>query len=529
MTYLSHNNNITSYFNNWPAKQRLDTIINHEDPQKLMAKLPVLDIIFMIRDVGLESSLELVELLSPKQIQYIIDLEAWPNDIIHHQKLADYFALFFASCRDKAIDKISVLDIELIGLLFKKLSLIYDTTLEEEPDSYGDLYSISPGGQFIVCFIENHLSQYLHMYLEDLYNRDLSLALRFLRELRFELVTNLEEECQKARQHRLQDLGLMPREERLEFFSSLSIHEVRKIINHNANQEHNNNIYLSPSPYAKDNKYPLLKSLFLLLSDQEKQAFDIRIRHITLNMHASLNGDFGEQKSIKLTGEYVKFLCELALMQLNNHDLNENIKHVDPKYLVRLGRTSLLAMRKRLYQASFDHNIVLGKNFALVDTPLRELAKAISLPEPRFYDGLIDPNKYDVRYFASIHDIKASMDAINEIIFRGQFIGIKGLGFSVDNLSELNLSHASIIARTLINKYLENKNLLTKITTDSLIKNNDRLHDKFIQSSRQYVDDISTLLTKDSNNDFLDINNKAHRLLNAIFAQLEQNSSLLLN
>jgi hypothetical protein len=536
MGYLADINNDNISLNHLPAKKRLDAIINHPTPKELVQSMPVLDVLWTIREVGFESSIEIIELLHKNQIKKILDLEVWPNDKLDSKKLGGYFSLLFAASHDTAMEQISGLDIELIGLLFKKATQIYDTSLEEEPVEYPDLYSITPNGQFIVCFklASDPLCQALHTYLEELYARDLSFALQLIRDLRFELTSLLEETSQRWRQSRLQDLGLLPREERLEYFSPIALSEVRKILNTGYTNQRTSDVGLRPFFSLVDIRFPFLRAVVSSLTNEQTEFFWLRIRHITLNMHASLAGDFGDQESIKTTAEYVKFLCELGIMQFCQgllDNIKEDVKTLEPKVLVRLGRTTLITLRRRLHQAMRDGNILLGEKFLYVDSPLREVAQALCLAEPRFYEGLVNITKHDVRYFTSINEVKATLDAIYEIIFRGRFLGLKGIGLTSTDLLGINLSHAGIIARVLVNRYLDKKDGRLKIETNAMhhINNHDQgLKEDFINKSRQYFDEIACLLANNAD-ELEDFKDRAHNFLNAIFAQLEQNPSLLMD
>ncbi len=211
--------------NQLPPKKRLDIIINHPAPIELVRSMATPDLLLTIREVGGESSLELVEMLHPSQVQELLDLEIWSHDRLNTEVAGFYFSLLFEANRDTAIAQMHGLDIELIGLMFKLVAEIYDATSNEEPDDYPDLYSITPDRRFIVCFPEKEgclgLQQSLHTFLEELYGRDLQFALRLLECIRFELTSGLEEESLRFRKGRLLELGILPEDERLEYFSLL--------------------------------------------------------------------------------------------------------------------------------------------------------------------------------------------------------------------------------------------------------------------------------------------------------------------
>lgn len=540
MIHLTDINNELSLLNKLSPKKRLDAILGHSSPLKLVRSMPVTDLLLTIRQIGFESSLELIEMMHPKQIAALFDLEIWTNDQLNLEQAGGYLSLLFAASKDAAVAQIHGLDIELVGLMLKNVANIYDTSLNEEPVDFPDLYSTSPDGRFIVCFIEDestkNLAAALHTFLEELYGRDLPFVLRLLETLRFELPSDLEELSLRWRESRLLDLGIMPREERLAFFAPLAMAEVRRIMASPQQQPPSSpeNFHLRPLATSCDGRYPFLRTALEGSLDEHKELFWLRLKHAVINMHASLSGDFGDEEAIINTAEYSKFLAELGLMQLCQGSINHGtdiITKTAPKYLIRLGRTALVAMRKRLRTALADGALLLGHEFRYADSPLREMARALCLPEPRYYEGLLEPEKLIIRHFASINELNATLHAVNELIFRAQLIGRHGFGVSEDMMGTLELSHAGIVARVLINQYAGRTELLAEIKPQeigSIIGKSGGLSRDFTLHTRQCIATISGRLSTTLAQDPEAVDTKAQNFLNAVLAQLERNPSLLL-
>ncbi len=55
------------------------------------------------------------------------------------------------------------------------------------------------------------------------------------------------------------------------------------------------------------------------------------------------------------------------------------------------------------------------------------MARALKLSEPRFYEGLLDLSKFEVRFFSTLVELNASLKAVHELRFRAQFLGPRGL------------------------------------------------------------------------------------------------------
>ncbi|HXW60520.1 MAG TPA: DUF6178 family protein, partial [Myxococcota bacterium] len=226
-------NNALETVRKLPAKKRLDAILEYPDQAELVKALTPQDLLLTIEEVGGEHALELIELLKPKQVKELFDFALWDNDTLDVEKTGHWLSLLFEANADRAIEQIDGLDIELLGFMFKLVADMYDVTLEEEPPETCELMSKSPDGRFIICFKDHDqykgLARAMYNYIESLYGVDMKRALSFLEQVRFELSSGLLESSFRFRDARLLDWGILPRDERLAYFSTLSVGQLKKV------------------------------------------------------------------------------------------------------------------------------------------------------------------------------------------------------------------------------------------------------------------------------------------------------------
>ena|SRR5579871_1687757 len=538
---IEYSNNPSSNLHQLPAKKRLDLIINHASPLKLVRGMAAPDLLLTIRELGAESSLELVEMMHPGQVQELLDLEIWSRDRLNIKNAGFYFSLLFEANRDTAIAQIHGLDIELIGLMFKTTTLIYDTTLGEEPDELPDLYSITPDRRFIVCFLAKDgyegLARSLYTFLEELYGRDIAYALRLLESVRFELASGLEEESLRFRRNRLLDLGILPEDERLEYFSPLTPYDMKRVFLATDEKVPWQKAPVPVKTFCKDIdvRHPYLKAALLGASFERQEAFWSEVSHAFINMYATLSGDFGDREHLGQVGDYVKFLLELGLFHRCQGQLAaaaSSLEQSSGKYLIRFGRTMLVTMRKRLTEKAKDPSYVFGHNFCHADSPLREVALALSVGEPRFYEELLDVKKLTVRYFSTLTDFNATALAINELIFRGGLVGKIGLDNIAESLkTHKHWSHANILAHCLVNSFLGQGDLLDPIkeeTAAKIFEPDGGLTEEFKQAATEFFRSLEEKLRLDSTANAKEISERCQHLLTALLIQFEQNWRLLI-
>ncbi|HEY1098898.1 MAG TPA: DUF6178 family protein, partial [Myxococcota bacterium] len=101
------------------AKVRLDRIVSRKDTMRVVRAMPVVDLYATIRDVGLEDSLEILELMSPAQVQGFLDLDGWRRDRVDATAMARWVGAFFAANPDRAVGQLRGLDLELLTLIVK--------------------------------------------------------------------------------------------------------------------------------------------------------------------------------------------------------------------------------------------------------------------------------------------------------------------------------------------------------------------------------------------------------------------------
>ena len=521
--------------NNLPAKKRLEAILEDDDPSALLAAMPAQNILLTIREVGAEDALGLLELLSAEHVQEILDLEIWNNDDLNLEKAGYYFSLLFEANPDRAVEQLDGVDIELLGLMYKTISHIYDQTLGEEPQDFSSLYSQSPDGRFLVCFSDDptkaRLSKALYEYLDSLYARDMKKALSLLEHLRFELASGLEASSHKWRNNRLLDtMGILPREERLEYFSPLNLSALKQkappstlLLNPENSQ---NQLPMHKIASHIGDRYAFLKQAISDSRIEEKQIFFDALAHASLNMHASWSGDFGDQEEMITSAEYVKTLCEYGLAQATQGQLDRStniLRNYGIKILIRLGRTALVNLRKLL--VTNDESFLFGDDFAYADTPLREVARALKLSEPRFYEGLLDVTKFEVRFFGTLLELNASLKAVHELRFRAQFLGPRVVGITPAMLKNYpSLSHAHIYARYLLNTYLKNSDTLSRLDYAVITHVN---KPDFETWSKELTDKLAQKMAANCHYDLAQAQERAAHFLSALLIQLEQNPELL--
>jgi hypothetical protein len=206
-----------------PARARLDALLEAEDAPALVRALPAEQLYATIAEVGLADASELVQLASPEQFQSLVDLGAWQKDRLDTRGLLDWLRAVRGDLPEEARTKIHGIDLELLELMLRELTVIHD--LEETPDPPVEGVSIdSADGHYRIEFkVEGPEQAALRALLFDLMGEDPLGFSRLLEAVRWELPTELEETALRFRWGRLADLGFPDPESAAGLYASVPV------------------------------------------------------------------------------------------------------------------------------------------------------------------------------------------------------------------------------------------------------------------------------------------------------------------
>src|SRR5262249_11115283 len=128
---------------------KLDALIDSSDARGLVRATFAEDLYLAVLEVGLNDALEIVQLASPTQFRTFVDLAAWQKDRVDPQELLAWLRAANGDDTGEALAKVHALDPELLELLFRRCTTLYD--LEETPDANPrGVYVESAEGKYLI-------------------------------------------------------------------------------------------------------------------------------------------------------------------------------------------------------------------------------------------------------------------------------------------------------------------------------------------------------------------------------------------
>lgn len=474
------------------GKKRLDIILSCPDVLRVVQRLPVQDLFSTVKEVGIEDSLELIELLRPRQIQGFLDLDAWRKDRLDPVALGDWLEAIYAASPAKAVRQILGLDIELLALLFKMHAQVFDLTLEEEPEGEPRFHSITPDHRYLLVYDPENEKLALAMKntVERLFGVDPGFVLRLVESVRWEMPSALEEECYRWRNGRLADLGFVPLEEAGEIFAyrdpdkaaaefDVPLKPVDPILDHEEGPQDLSSTLWLPDALLGDGGDVLRDALELVDETHVR-----RVRHelvlVANRLHMALGGDAGDPDALKATAQQAANTIGIGLSYLAKGDaagLKQPLEQVPGLRLFQIGHSVTLRLGRQLRaQTKNPASGLYGQGILRLDHPLREVVAGCLRPHPLFYIGLSEEKRSDFIPFRSLADVAETARAIAEAAFRASLVGGKALDANDARLEGLGIrdartgpSHGVLLATWLSHQMLTQKGEFRALSNDDLL------------------------------------------------------------
>ncbi len=210
------------------GSKRVELLLAQPDPAGAVAELPVQDLYYLLKEVGLADVQELVELVTPEQFQGFLDLDAWEGDHLSAAETRPWLAAVLAAGSEKVAQVWRGLDPELAVLLLARHVRVYDVVEGDVPEDEEPPFYPTPDRFFVVKITAEDAedARIVERTLDDLYREDPELARHLLRAAQSETIAYLEETSGRFRRGRMQDLGYADDHEALAVYQPIAVGDV---------------------------------------------------------------------------------------------------------------------------------------------------------------------------------------------------------------------------------------------------------------------------------------------------------------
>ena len=198
----------------------LDHILAQKDSRQFIQQLPSDDFFWLIKKVGDDDCLPLLELASEDQWQHVLDLEIWQKDRLHLEQVSRWIGkLEYADAGRLVKWFFGEGQAVAYYLLYKSVQVVVkqeDDDILDLPDGFFTL-----DGVFYVKVIDKKRKEAIENILRTMSSEDLDIYHSFLLGLSGVLPAELEEGMYRQRNIRLAEHGFLPFEEALAVYAPL--------------------------------------------------------------------------------------------------------------------------------------------------------------------------------------------------------------------------------------------------------------------------------------------------------------------
>lgn len=384
-------NQKNDYLKTVSGKEKMDLIIADPEDARLAATLEPQEFFWLMKEVGEADAVELLRVASAEQCVFILDMELWDGWTFSEEKACHWLSYFMEGGEPRIHELLKHMDFELLQLFLSRELIVGGGIGDQSNDEerFGD-YDHTFDGVFMVTFKNPEHSQLVGSFLSVLIKLDNPLYTALMEGVKGDVDLELEEQCQRFRTGRLQDLGFPPLDEALSIYARVHPDQF---------QLQGDKVLASAGEGAR--LMPVSADDDSLFSRALKRAdSEVLLQELNYLVNSALVAEgkaFHERESM------------LGVMQRVCGYLNIALEKLAPGDEQKAASLLLGEELKRLFQLGYS--IVLNLKFAARDTEtvdyaLGKLLAGLKAKRPRFYRGL-DPDGVDgYREFRNLADVQ---------------------------------------------------------------------------------------------------------------------------
>lgn len=340
-------------------KQRLDAMLEEVDGKALVRSLPAEDVYATVVDVGLSDATDVVQLATPEQFRTFVDLAAWQKDRIDPLEVLRWLRAARSDDDEDFVKKLKSLDIEVVELLYKKLTSVHD--LEENPDANPDGVTIeTPEGKFLIELnVEGADQAALRQLSMDLMAHNPFELARFLEAVRWEMPSELEEVAYQFRSARLADLGFPSMDEAIKLFAWVDPAKFASPVGP------------AGSSLASVQSSPdYVAAAFAGLSPEERDSLEAQVRYLVNSVLVAEGAEPGDPPAIRRISEQARDYLNLSLEHFTGgdpHRAADVLREHPLKTVFQVGFSLTLQLKREVERLAGEAGSRAGDTWVVLD------------------------------------------------------------------------------------------------------------------------------------------------------------------
>ncbi|HEY2379936.1 MAG TPA: DUF6178 family protein [Terriglobia bacterium] len=200
-------------------REELDEFLSRPDAAHVVRTASFEEVFFTIKHLGLADSLDLLSLVSGRQVRGFIDLDCWRKDTFVRKPFMEWVTAFIQSGVEETMKAISGIDEAVTALFLKDLIHVYEIDRDDPPT--GTQMIFTPDNRFGVEPLEEGEPATIGMLILDaLFKYNPALGTQILTRVRYTTRVELEEVAYDNKNRRLEMHGFV------DYYDAMSIYAI---------------------------------------------------------------------------------------------------------------------------------------------------------------------------------------------------------------------------------------------------------------------------------------------------------------
>ena len=209
-------------------REQLEEFLARPDAAHVVRTASFEEVFFTIKHVGLADSLDLLPLVSGKQVRGFIDLDCWRKDTFVRRPFMEWIAAFIQSGPEEMMKAISGIDDTVIALFLKDLIKVYEIERDDPPS--GTQLIFTPDNRFSVEPLEQGEPTTVGMLILDaVFKYNPPLGTQILTKVRYTTRIELEEVAYDNKNGRLEAHGFVDYYDAMSIYATPAPGEAHKV------------------------------------------------------------------------------------------------------------------------------------------------------------------------------------------------------------------------------------------------------------------------------------------------------------
>ena len=384
-------------------RSQLEEFLTRDDAPRLVKAASFEEIFFAVRAVGLADSLDVLPLVTGRQIRGFIDLDCWRKDQFVRKPLMEWIAAFIQSGPEDTAKALSGIDEYVIALFLKDLIHVYEVDRDDPPHDTEMI--MTPDSRFGVEPAESGEATTIGMLVLDaLFKYNPHLGTRILTLVRYTTRLELEETAYDNKVRRLEVHGFVDYYEAVSIYASPDPGESTgkggAVSEDIPGEESPGNL---PTVFADSLSGTgfLMKALESVTNPDESQRIAQELTALGNRILSANLVNLGEIEGVRPALEEMRDTLSIGIEHLTAGQVERAVATFQKNYVHSIFKAGFSQIAKLRTQADRLAGIP-GFELGMLDSADREFVEALR----RFKPLLIEDSRF--RNFRSMEDVDAA-------------------------------------------------------------------------------------------------------------------------